>query len=117
VIAQLQLHGYQALMLLPLAGLVIGILYNKTWSIEKQWYIWGLSAVANIAAERDFDGTPGPPSRSYRAVHRVLNLARTIADLAGSDAIHLAHLAEAIQYRRRRVALVGLMRLLGSLAS
>ena len=37
---------------------------------------------------------------SGRSYHRVLRLARTIADLAGSDAIHLIHIAEAIQYRR-----------------
>lgn len=37
---------------------------------------------------------------SGRAFHRVLKLARTIADLAGSDAISQAHMAEAIQYRR-----------------
>jgi len=33
------------------------------------------------------------------AYHRVLKLSRTIADLAGSDAITQAHLAEALQYR------------------
>jgi magnesium chelatase family protein len=36
---------------------------------------------------------------SARAYHRIIKLARTIADLARSDAISAAHLAEALQYR------------------
>lgn len=36
---------------------------------------------------------------SARAYHRVIKVARTIADLAGSDQIHTDHLLEAIQYR------------------
>ena len=36
---------------------------------------------------------------SARAYHRVLKLARTIADLGGCDEIQPTHLAEALQYR------------------
>lgn len=42
---------------------------------------------------------------SARATHRVLKVARTIADLDGAGAIATPHLAEAVQYRRLLPAL------------
>lgn len=35
---------------------------------------------------------------SARAYHRILKLARTIADLAGSDKVQSPHLTETLQY-------------------
>ncbi len=40
---------------------------------------------------------------SARALHRVLKVARTVADLAGAEQIGPAHLAEALQYRARAI--------------
>jgi len=41
---------------------------------------------------------------SARSYHRVLKLARTIADLAGEPAVAASHVAEALQYRPRQLA-------------
>lgn len=38
---------------------------------------------------------------SGRAIHRILKVARTVADLSGADNILLQHLSEAINYRRK----------------
>src|SRR5437764_418031 len=42
---------------------------------------------------------------SARATHRVLKVARTIADLADAAHVDVVHVAEAVQYRRELPAL------------
>jgi magnesium chelatase family protein len=44
---------------------------------------------------------------SSRSTHRVLKVARTIADLAGAEATQVEHVAEAVQYRRALAATMG----------
>ncbi len=49
--------------------------------------------------------TMGLTARGY---HRVLRVARTLADLAGSENIHRLHIAESLSHRRARKGLVSL---------
>jgi len=53
------------------------------------------------AGESLIHAAMGQMNLSARGYHRVLKLARTIADLAGSETIQAVHLAEALQYRPR----------------
>jgi magnesium chelatase family protein len=54
---------------------------------------------ADQAALRVLRSAMARLSLSARGYDRVRKVARTIADLTGSDAIHAEHLAEALQYR------------------
>ncbi|MEY2801852.1 MAG: hypothetical protein RL513_1437 [Pseudomonadota bacterium] len=57
-------------------------------------------AALHTEASRFLQGTAQRLGWSARATHRALKVARTIADLAGAPCVDVAHLAEAIQYRR-----------------
>ncbi|MFQ5795770.1 MAG: YifB family Mg chelatase-like AAA ATPase [Candidatus Bipolaricaulia bacterium] len=66
--------------------------------------------VLDKAGERLLESAIDHFSLSARAYHRVLKVARTIADLDGAEQIRDAHLAEAIQYRGSEASLVGFRR-------
>jgi magnesium chelatase family protein len=52
------------------------------------------------AAAQFLQGVAGRLGWSGRSLHRVMKLARTIADLADAEDVGMAAVAEAVQYRR-----------------
>lgn len=71
------------------------IVSNADMRIEEIWQFCQLQAEGH----RLMRAAMSQLQLSARAYHRILKLARTIADLAGSEEIQSAHLAEALQYR------------------
>jgi magnesium chelatase family protein len=63
--------------------------------------VWAHCQVAGSAARSLLQSAMNQLGFSARAYHRVLKVARTIADLDGSEHIETHHLAEALQYRPR----------------
>ncbi|NQT88206.1 hypothetical protein HQ560_15670, partial [bacterium] len=53
----------------------------------------------DVETENLLEQAMGRHAFSARSYTRILKMGRTIADLAGSDAVHVNHVSEAIQYR------------------
>jgi magnesium chelatase family protein len=73
-----------------------GIYSNSQMNSRDLKKFCGLDAAALHLLERGMEQL----GLSARAYHRILKIARTIADLAGQKNISADHIAEAIQYRR-----------------
>ncbi|POZ53986.1 YifB family Mg chelatase-like AAA ATPase [Methylovulum psychrotolerans] len=69
---------------------------NSALSAKEVNAVCGLPEAGHLLLEQAMDKF----GLSNRAYHRILKLARTIADLAGSPQIGIAHLSEAISYRK-----------------
>jgi len=64
-----------------------------------------IESVANLSekAENTLQSAARSMKLSPRGYHRTIKLARTIADLTGSDTIEPPHMLEALQYRAREL--------------
>ena len=74
---------------------------GKKISMNSEMNVKDLSTIVNLSKDvRDLlDDSAERLALSARAYHRVMKIARTIADLADSEEVKKEHILEAIQYR------------------
>ena len=73
-----------------------GLLNNSEMGPNEVWNFCGMNEDAKGVMRAAMNNM----NLSARGFHRILKVSRTIADLSGSDAVEVAHLAEALQYRQ-----------------
>lgn len=84
------------------------VAHARAWALDRQGCLNAAlqgaeldrHAAADADAMRFLEATVQRLGWSARAFHRVLRVARSIADIEGSLAVDVRHVAEAIQYRR-----------------